>query len=97
MVLHILMSHNPSFSLSMPVVLQLCSIFGWKRELFPTAYEVGQKDDGTLFLQNPSTGEVMGIPTSPDFGTGTRISSSEVVSFLLNSFLNSFPNFTYSE
>ncbi|KAK1215818.1 hypothetical protein PQX77_021544 [Marasmius sp. AFHP31] len=74
-ILRHLTRHDPDFHLSMPTVIQLCSVFGWEFSELPSPLVFGRNDEGVPYLRNDTTGEEMLIPSASDFPTGTPVVS----------------------
>ncbi|KAK1215817.1 hypothetical protein PQX77_021543 [Marasmius sp. AFHP31] len=74
-ILRHLTRHDPDFHLSMPTVIQLCSVFGWEFSELPSPLVFGRNDEGVPYLRNDTTGEEMLIPSASDFPTGTPAAS----------------------
>ncbi|KAK1227445.1 hypothetical protein PQX77_009560, partial [Marasmius sp. AFHP31] len=74
-ILRHLTRHDPDFHLSMPTVIQLCSVFGWEFSELPSPLVFGRNEEGVPYLRNDTTGEEMLIPSASDFPTGTPVVS----------------------
>ncbi|KAJ8091343.1 hypothetical protein PM082_015061 [Marasmius tenuissimus] len=59
------LSHNdPNFQLSMPTIIQLCSVFGWDFLELPEPLQFGRYTDGTPYLRNQAWGDILMIPST---------------------------------
>ncbi|KAJ8089827.1 hypothetical protein PM082_018403 [Marasmius tenuissimus] len=70
-ILRHLSRNDPDFQLSMPTIIQLCSVFGWDFSELPEPLQFGRHTDGTPYLRNQARGDVLMIPSTSEFPTGT--------------------------
>ncbi|KAL0062717.1 hypothetical protein AAF712_010412 [Marasmius tenuissimus] len=70
-ILRVLSRNDPDFQLSMPTIMQLCSVFGWDFSELPEPLQFGRHTDGTPYLRNQAQGDVLMIPSTSEFPTGT--------------------------
>ncbi|KAK1217756.1 hypothetical protein PQX77_019582 [Marasmius sp. AFHP31] len=70
-ILRHLSREDSEFFLTMPTIIQMCSVFGWEFSELPKPLTFGRDQSGVPYLRNDTTGEVMLIPSTSDFPTGT--------------------------